>query len=160
MTQSELIKKAYAFGASVALQQLGYDTPTAEAASVKLAADEGGMNPLLKALIGLGGGAALGAGAGALAGKLTGKNLSRALLDKALFTKSLKNQPGLASALEKGVAGVPGASTSPELSTLQKKLMLPKSWSERHLMQNPILGSGNLGLRGGALLGTVGGLSD
>ena len=85
---NEMIKQAYAYGASVALQEVGYAPAQAEAAAVQLTLektaaeeDEEGMSPAMMALLGGGAGAVLGAGGGALAGKLTDKNLLRTLVD-------------------------------------------------------------------------------
>jgi len=72
MTKQELIKQAYAYGAAVALQELGYNTQQAQATGVKLAEDGEGMNPAIAALLGGGagalGGAALGAGSALIPG--------------------------------------------------------------------------------------------
>lgn len=84
--KAELIKQAYAYGAAVALQELGFGARDAEAGGVKLAMakmaegeEEEGMHPALRALIGGGagavGGAALGAGSAFIPG-LRGKGLS------------------------------------------------------------------------------------
>jgi hypothetical protein len=75
----ELIKQAYAYGAAVALQELGFNAQQAQAGGVKLASakmaegeEEGGMHPALAALLGGGagalGGAALGAGSAFIPG--------------------------------------------------------------------------------------------
>jgi hypothetical protein len=78
----ELIKQAYAYGASVALQELGFDTRHAEAGGIKLAEDAmeeeedggGGSNPALQA--------GLGAAIGVPAGTLAGLGIGGALADK------------------------------------------------------------------------------
>lgn len=79
MTKQELIKQAYAYGAAVALQELGYNTQQAQATGVKLAEDGEGMHPAIAALLGGGagalGGAALGAGSAFIPG-LRGKGLT------------------------------------------------------------------------------------
>jgi hypothetical protein len=88
MDKVAMIKQAYAYGAAVALQELGYDVNTAQNAGVKLAEDEEGMHPALRALIGtgagIGGGALLGAGLGAggaaLSRRLGGPSLSEAAM--------------------------------------------------------------------------------
>jgi len=77
--KAELIKQAYAYGAAVALQELGFGAQDAEVGGVKLAMakmaegeEEEGMHPALRALIGGGagalGGAALGAGSAFIPG--------------------------------------------------------------------------------------------
>ena len=85
MNKIAMIKQAYAYGAAVALQELGYDVNTAQNAGVKLAEDEEGMHPALRALIGTGAGlgagalagGALGAGGGALLQKLKPTEMGR-----------------------------------------------------------------------------------
>jgi len=87
--KAELIKQAYAYGAAVALQELGFGARDAEAGGVKLAMakmaegeEEEGMHPALRALIGGGagavGGAALGAGSAFIPG-LRGTGLANLL---------------------------------------------------------------------------------
>jgi len=88
MDKVAMIKQAYAYGAAVALHELGYDVNTAQNAGVKLAEDEEGMHPALRALLGTGagigagalGGAALGAGGAALSRRLGGPSLSEAAM--------------------------------------------------------------------------------
>jgi hypothetical protein len=83
MNKIAMIKQAYAYGAAVALQELGYDLNAAQNAGIKLAEDEEGMHPALRALLGTGaglgalGGAALGAGGAALAQKLSPSRFGR-----------------------------------------------------------------------------------
>jgi hypothetical protein len=91
----ELIKQAYAYGASIALAEAGYPDHEAAAGGEKLASfemqkiaeeeeEEGDSSSLMRSLGGAGigalGGAALGAGGGALAGKLSKSNLLGRLL--------------------------------------------------------------------------------
>jgi len=52
MNRAELVKQAYAYGASVALQELGYAPTVAEGMAVKLAEDPGTANRILTALLG------------------------------------------------------------------------------------------------------------
>lgn len=86
----ELIKQAYAYGAAVALQELGFNAQQAQAGGVKLASEkmaegeeEGGMHPALAALLGGGagalGGAALGAGSAFIPGLRGGRGLNKLL---------------------------------------------------------------------------------
>ena len=80
-----MIKQAYAYGASVALQEVGYAPAQAEAAAVqftleKTAQEDEGMSPALTALLGCGAGALLGAGGGALYGHLAKQNLINQLM--------------------------------------------------------------------------------
>jgi len=98
--KAELIKQAYAYGAAVALQELGFGARDAEAGGVKLAMakmaegeeEEEGMHPALRALIGGSagavGGAALGAGSA--------------------FIPGLRG-PALARGVQKGLGGVENA---------------------------------------------------
>lgn len=159
MNRRELIKQAYAYGAAVALQELGYDINTAQSAGIKLAEDEEGMHPALKALIGtgvgLGGGALLGGGAGAIAGKATGRNLGEELV-RALGGKGVKMTSGEApSALHNLMTGVPGVSRKSWGSATSKSKTLADL--QDLIEGNPVAGSANIGARGGALLGALGG---
>jgi hypothetical protein len=157
MTRKELIKQAYAYGAAVALQELGYDVNTAQNAGIKLAeeAEEEGMSPALRALIGtgvgLGGGALLGAGGGALAGKLTGKNMTTALEKAIAGSKGLGKNPKIQQALSEAAGGVPGAGGPPtgyhdKMRALQDLIH-----------GSNMAGGANIGARGGALAGALGG---
>jgi hypothetical protein len=82
MTNQELIKQAYAYGAAVALQELGLDNARAQEGGLKLAEEASGGHPLLGGALGAGAGglglAALGAGS-AFVPKLKGLGLSKLL---------------------------------------------------------------------------------
>jgi len=90
MNVYELVKQAYAYGASVALAEVGYQEQDAAVEGEKIAsfemekvaAEDEGMSPALMALLGAGAGTALGAGGGALAGKLKNVNLLRRALER------------------------------------------------------------------------------
>lgn len=74
----ELIKQAYAYGAAIALQEIGFDTQHAEAGGIKLAEDameeeDGESNPALRAGLG----AAVGVPGGTLGGLGIGEILAR-----------------------------------------------------------------------------------
>ena len=134
----ERIKEAYAYGASLALQELGFNEQQAQAGGVKLAAENweemGGMtepeasskmNPALAALIGAGagtlGGAALGAGSALIPGlrgrgltNLIGKSdaLTRGaykIMPQRLFAKDFLNPGSKWSGVESYLRGVGGA---------------------------------------------------
>lgn len=80
---NEMIKQAYAYGASIALQEAGYAPAQAEATAAQMTLEktaEEGLGPLETALLGGGTGALLGAGGGALYGHLAKKNLINQLL--------------------------------------------------------------------------------
>jgi hypothetical protein len=128
----ELIKQAYAYGAAVALQELGFNAQQAQAGGVKLASakmaegeEEGGMHPALAALLGGGagalGGAALGAGSAFIPGlrgtglaNLLSKNdtLSKGIgraLPKRLINNELANTTRNWSGIEAALRGTGGA---------------------------------------------------
>jgi hypothetical protein len=146
MNKIAMIKQAYAYGAAVALQELGYDVNTAQNAGVKLAEDEEGMHPALRALIGTGAGlgagalagGALGAGGGALmqkfkpegAGRLTemmqagrgmaeDPSLAQSLMGHAYLPQAaFKGTPGMAVGREAMLGAQPGAAAGGALGAL------------------------------------------
>jgi len=131
MNKIAMIKQAYAYGAAVALQELGYDVNTAQNAGVKLAEDEEGMHPALRALIGTG----AGLGAGALAGGALGAG-GASLINKIspsragrLTDLGAAHAPGMMSHMLpeslQGVAGGTGAiSNASVLQRLKREAML------------------------------------
>ena len=158
----EQVKLAYAYGASVALQEAGLDQATAEQAGIKLAEeamveekradDEGegeGIHPALLALLGAGGGAALGAGAGGLVGKLTGKNLlSRGMRP---LGKAVDRLGGPAN-----VAGVPsgGLIDTKKIQALQEAAQLTPKERLANKLHDLLMGAGRMGsIRGSAAAG-------
>lgn len=163
MTRKDLIKQAYAYGAAIALQELGYDVNTAQDAGIKLAeaevGEEEGMSPALRALIGagigVGGGALLGAGGGALAGKLTGKNMTTALEEAIAGSGRLGKNPKIQHAMSEAVGGVPGPKQYKEWQRRFDDPMAARL--EKLIGSNPVAGSANVGARGGALAGALGG---
>jgi hypothetical protein len=128
----ELIKQAYAYGAAIALQELGFSEQQAQAGGVKLASEkmaegeeEGGMHPALAALLGSGagalGGAALGAGSAFVPG-LRGTGLANLLsksdtmsrgigraMPKRLIQNELANPNRAWSGIEAALRGLGGA---------------------------------------------------
>lgn len=147
---NELIKQAYAYGASVALQEAGYAPEQANQAAVQLThektaqEDEEGMSPALMALLGAGGGALLGAGGGALAGKLTGKNPLQALS---------KVAPEPTNVIGK-VAPSSMTAGSPAAQRFQEALGPGAGEKAKNLLFDAIFRGGRLGsIRGGAATG-------
>lgn len=147
---NEMIKQAYAYGASLALQEAGYTPEQANQAAVQLtyektaAEDEEGISPALLALLGAGGGALLGAGGGALAGKLTGKNPLKAL---SRVAPEPTNVMGTVT---------PSAYTagSPAAQSFQEALRPTISEKAKNLLFDAIFRGGRLGsIRGGATAG-------
>jgi len=156
----EQVKLAYAYGASVALQEAGVDQATAEQAGIKLAEeavtqekraeeDEEGIHPALLALLGAGGGAALGAGAGGLVGKLTGKNLlSRGMRP---LGKAVDRLGGPAN-----VPRVPsgGLIDTKKLQALQEAAQLSPKEQLANKLHDLLMGAGRMGsIRGSAAAG-------
>lgn len=142
MDKVAMIKQAYAYGVSVALQEIGYDARTAQDAGIKLAEDEEGMHPALKALLGAGigagggalGGAALGAGGAALAQKLSPTRTGR-------LTSLLGGRGFVPESLQGIPQGTSAISNAQVMKNLQREALL----------------GGELGGAGGAGLGAIGG---
>lgn len=107
----QMIKEAYAYGASIALQEAGYPQEQAKVASEqltqeKLAEEDEGLSGLEGALLGGGAGALLGAGGGALAGRITQSNLLTRLLAKLLPVRQPSAFQERLRAMGKGVGKI------------------------------------------------------
>lgn len=152
MDKVAMIKQAYAYGAAVALQELGYDVNTAQDAGVKLAEDEEGMHPALRALIG--------AGAGAGGGALLGAGLGAG--GAALAQKLQKSNPGYAGYLTSMAQR--GAGESPNIAEkMMSHAAIPESLrysmtnsADPAALREALLGA-QAGGAGGAGLGALGG---
>lgn len=156
MDKVAMIKQAYAYGAAVALHELGYDVNTAQNAGVKLAEDEEGMHPALRALIGtgagIGGGALLGAGLGAggaaLANKFSPSRAGR------LTDLGAAHAPGLMSKmLPESLQGVAGGTGAISNAAMAQRL-------KREALLGAEAGGAALGGLGGIGGGLYGGLSE
>jgi len=113
---NEMIKEAYAYGASIALQEAGYAPAQAEQAAAQLtlektAQEDEGMSPALTALLGGGAGAVLGAGGGALYGHLAKQNLINQMLGAGGSAQraGAKGIGKLKSLFQRGEAAAPAA---------------------------------------------------
>lgn len=160
MDKVAMIKQAYAYGAAVALQELGYDVNTAQNAGVKLAEDEEGMHPALRALIGtgagIGGGALLGAGLGAggaaLAHKLRTPMPSNA--EGYLTHLMTADKPGMVGkALDRFAVGPKSVMRNPMPDVAGEAM-------KREALLGANLGGAGLGALGGLGGGLYGGLSE
>jgi hypothetical protein len=162
MDKVAMIKQAYAYGASVALQELGYDIRTAQDAGVKIAEDEEGMHPALKALIGAGAGASggallgagLGAGGAALSRRLGGPKLMEMLDAGQVGSRSFR-QPGFST--EAGVPFPRQTTPATEADKLLAKLPLHSGNNDMGMYSRDALLGAQLGAAPGAGLGALGG---
>jgi len=157
MDKIAMIKQAYAYGAAVALHELGYDANTAQNAGVKLAEDEEGMHPALRALLGAGagagagalGGAALGAGGAALAQKFKPSGAGR--LSEAYGMG--RYMPEEANLAQKAM----GKAYLPESMTAGGSSMDPSATLRDLAMKREALLGGQAGGAAGAGIGALGG---
>ncbi len=178
---NEMIKQAYAYGASVALQEVGYDANQAQQAAAQLTHEKtaeegeeegGGMSPALMALLGGGAGAVLGAGGGALAGKLTGSNLLRRAASGVAGTPTnpMTSVPNIGAGLKQQALLAGGQLSRGEQAKNRLFDILANSGQQGSLLaprgaMGQLGGSAALGAAGGGALGAgagglYGGLSE
>lgn len=173
MNRNELVKQAYAEGAFVALQQLGYEKNAAAQIAMKMAGDDDGIGALGGAGIGAGAGLAAGAGGAGLADLIMRTKLRTgepgAKSGKPSFGRPKFEGEGIGGLTDKvndalvdkgwgGSGGAGGAENKAVQALHQSKLM-------QLARQNPrlaaALGIGGAGLAlGGLAGGLAGGLSD
>jgi hypothetical protein len=167
---NEMIKQAYAYGASVALQEAGFAPAQADAAAIRLTLektaeeDEGGMSGLTGALLGGGAGALLGAGGGALAGRMQRSNLLRKLLDVGATPHNAPMVPTGGGMDSRKLKALQEAAQLTRGEKAQNKLfdMLANTKSQGSLLaphgaMGQLGGSAALGAGAGAGLGALGG---
>lgn len=156
---NEMIKEAYAYGVSTALEEAGYPSEQAKVASEqftqeKLAEEDEGLSGLEGALLGGGAGALLGAGGGALAGRITQSNLLRKLMERLKMVEQIKAPEGVLHRFHRSLPrGTPGP--EPDLNAL-----LAAKGALGQLGGSAVVGGG-AGLGAGALTGGLaGGLNE
>lgn len=180
MNRNELVKQAYAEGAFVALQQLGYEKNAAAQIAMKMAGDDDGIGALGGAGIGAGAGLAAGAGGAGLADLIMRTKLRTGELGengKPGFGRPKFEGEGIggltnraAGGLDESARNANNAWAMDKDKTLNKvKSKALSGLNESKLMQlarqNPrlaaALGIGGAGLAlGGLAGGLAGGLSD